>query len=257
MVGGASPPVHAYDLSIIVPAFNEEARIAGTLDSILRVSALCPATRVQVLVIDDGSSDGTAAIVESYAEKHPGFELLRNPRNVGLGSTLRIGIAAAAGTKLLIVPGDNDLPESTLLVLIRNSHNADLVMCYFVNRELRGRARNFLSTLFGLTYTTCFDIYPEYINGPSVYPVVQLRRLKLVSTRFSIVAEINVKLLRQGVSFLEVPSHRQVGMAGSSSFSLRNLWETGSVFISLLYEIYVRNPSLYRNRPTRVVKEQS
>jgi len=246
------PSAATLDLTLVVPALNEERNIASTLEAIGRVLASCPGKSAEVLVVDDGSTDSTAAVVEEIARRDTRVVLIRNPGNLGLGASLQVAIARAAGRQLLIVPGDNDLPPQTLLELIRSSGAADMVMCYFENREQRGRARNILSTLFGLIYTTAFDVYPQYINGPCVYPVANLRRLRLFSTRFSIVAEINVKLLRQGVSFLEVPSHRQVGMKGSSSFSLRNLWETASVFCRLLYDVHVANPGAYARRPVRV-----
>jgi len=248
-------PAPDYGLTIVVPAFNEEGQIAATLTSIQRVLSKCPGIRVEVLVINDGSCDGTAGIVTRVAAQNPEVKLVSNPRNLGLGSTIQVGISRAAGKKLVIVPGDNDLPETTLGVLIRHSREADMVMCYFIDRELRGRRRNVLSAVFGLIYTCFFDVYLLYINGPCVYPVDALRRLTLFSTRFSIVAEINVKLLRQGASFIEVPSFRQTGMTRSRSFSIRNLWEAAVVFTRLCYEIHIRNRSLYSKRPTRVLVE--
>jgi hypothetical protein len=61
--------------------------------------------------------------------------------------------------------------------------------------------------------------------------------------------------LRQGASFIEVPSFRQTGMTRSRSFSIRNLWEAAVVFTRLCYEIHIRNRSLYSKRPTRVLVE--
>jgi len=126
------------------------------------------------------------------------------------------------------------------------------VMCYFDNDECRGRIRYLVSTAFKLIYTTVFDLYVHYINGPAVYPVSKLRELDLRSTRFSIVAEINVKLLRQGVSFVEVPANRQVGLHGSTSMSLRSLVETVRVFLHVLAEVHWRNRARYAHRPERV-----
>jgi len=203
-------------------------------------------------VIDDGSTDGTAKIVADYAARHPEVTLIRHEQNRGLGSALRTALQHANADKFLIVPGDNDMPAAMLGLLMRNSHVADMVTCFFLNREQRRRMRNLLSTVFGLIYTTCFDIFVQYINGPCVYPVAQLRTLELKSTRFSIVAEINVKLLRQGVSFVEIPGYRQVGLAGSTSFSLRNLGETVRIFLHLIYDIHWRYPERYAHRPVRV-----
>ena len=153
----------------------------------------------------------------------------------------------------MIVPGDNDLPPATIGDLLKHAHAADLVMCFFMNREIRGRGRNILSTMFGLIYATAFDVHVQYINGPCLYPTAELRGLELVSNRFTIPAEINVKLLRRGVSFFEVVGFRQTGLAGSQSLSFRSLAEVTAVFIHLCWQIHWKNRQLYRRRPRRVL----
>lgn len=241
------------DLTIAVPALNEEKRIADTLRGLLEVARQVPDRQLEILAVDDGSTDHTATIIEQLAQEHPQICLLKNPHNLGLGASLRRALAEARGAKFLIVPGDNDLPASSLAPLVRHAHKADMVMCFFPDRKFRGLSRRVLSALFGFIYAACFDVHVQYINGPCVYPVARLRELKLFAPRFSIVAEMNVKLLRQGLSFIEIPSRRQTGLAGSSSLSLRNLCEVVAVFLRLFYEIHFQHPLLYRKRPVRVL----
>ena len=69
-------------------------------------------------------------------------------------------------------------------------------------------------------------------------------------------AEINVKLLRQGLTYVELPSSRQVGLEGSTSASLKSLIETARVFLQLLADVYFREPSRYNKRPTRINHER-
>jgi glycosyltransferase involved in cell wall biosynthesis len=240
------------DLTLFVPALNEARRIEATLRGLLRISGATGTDAIQIVVVDDGCTDNTAAIVQELARAHPQIDLVRHPENRGLGAGLKTALAHARGRKFLIVPGDNDMPESVLRNLISNSDSADMVMCYFPDRGQRGWMRRALSSLFGLAYAVTFDVHVQYINGPCVYPTSRLRELRLHSTRFSIVAEINVKLLRQGVSFLEIPGHRQVGLDGSTSFSLRNLIETLRVFLSLLGDIHFRERRRFGHRPRRV-----
>jgi len=171
--------------------------------------------------------------------------------NIGLGASIRRAIEVASMEKFLFIPGDNDIPASTLELLFRNAHVADVVMTYFHNDERRGRMRYLLSNLFKVIYTTTFDLYVVYVNGPAVYPTARLKQLELHSTRFSIVAEINVKLLRQGVSFVELASNRQVGMEGSTSASWRSLLETARVYIQIFADVYFRERERYGKRPVR------
>lgn len=256
-IGPVSPQSHRYfaSLTVAIPALNEERNIENAVRSVLGAAEKVPDLGVEILVVDDGSTDGTAEIVKSLTRAHANVRLIQNPTNLGLGASIRRAIHAATSDKFLFIPGDNDIPAATLETLFRYAYAADVVMCYFLNDECRGRRRYFLSGLFKVIYSTTFGLYVQYINGPAVYPTAKLCQLQLHSTRFSIVAEINVKLLRQGVTFLEVPSNRQVGLDGSTSSSLRNLGETVRVYLQLLGDVFVRDPARYARRPIRVPYE--
>lgn len=249
---GVSPPAPAHSLTVAIPAFNEEKNIENTVRAALAAGATVPGMRLEIIVVDDGSSDSTAEIVDNLARQHDNVRLIRNPRNIGLGASIRRAIEAAGMDKFLFIPGDNDIPASTLELLFANAHVADVVMTYFHNDESRGRGRYLLSTLFRMIYTTSFDLYVLYVNGPAVYPTGKLKQLNLRSTRFSIVAEINVKLLRQGLTYVELPSNRQIGMEGSTSASWRSLLETARVYAQLFADVHFREPERYAKRPVRL-----
>ncbi|MEU9017086.1 bifunctional polysaccharide deacetylase/glycosyltransferase family 2 protein [Actinomadura sp. NPDC048394] len=100
------------DLSVIVPAYNEEAGIAATVRSLLDTDY--PGA-FEVIVVDDGSSDRTAAIVEGLAL--PGVRLLRKP-NGGKPSALNAGAAMARGEILVLVDGDTVFQRDTLRHLV-------------------------------------------------------------------------------------------------------------------------------------------
>jgi glycosyltransferase involved in cell wall biosynthesis len=242
-------------LTVAIPALNEEESITAAVQSALAAAATVPDLAVEIIVIDDGSTDRTAEVAEELSRKHSNVRLLRNPINLGLGASIRRAINEARSERFLFIPGDNDIPVVTLELLFNNAYLADLVMVFLLNDETRGRTRYLISTMFRLIYTTFFDLYLIYVNGPAVYPVSKLRELKLHSTRFSIVAEINVKLLRQGLTYVELPSNRQVGLKGSTSATLKSLVETARVFLQVLADVYFREPSRYNKRPTRINHE--
>ena len=95
--------------SIILPAYNESARIAATLDKIL-AHGTQRGWNLEVIVVNDGSSDGTAEIVRSYATKHPALRLLENPGNRGKGFSVRNGMLHAKGDILLFSDADLSSP---------------------------------------------------------------------------------------------------------------------------------------------------
>jgi dolichyl-phosphate beta-glucosyltransferase len=95
--------------SIILPAYNERARIAGTLDRILAHATQC-GWKVEVIVVNDGSSDDTAGIVRQCAGEHPVVRLIENPGNRGKGYSVRNGMLRARGEVLLFSDADLSSP---------------------------------------------------------------------------------------------------------------------------------------------------
>jgi glycosyltransferase involved in cell wall biosynthesis len=96
-------------LSIVIPAFNEGARIESALDRVLA----CVAERgwdAEVLVVDDGSSDNTAAIVQHWMQSHPNLHLIHNPGNRGKGYSVRNGILQSRGQVVMFTDADLSSP---------------------------------------------------------------------------------------------------------------------------------------------------
>ena len=98
-----------FELSIIIPAFNEERRLPKTLERIHAYIA-GRALRAEVIVVDDGSSDGTAKLVETTAERYPELRLVGNGRNHGKGYSVRHGMLEARGEILLFTDADLSAP---------------------------------------------------------------------------------------------------------------------------------------------------
>ena len=105
-VGESPPPL----LSIVIPAFNEERRLGRTLVETLSYLALQP-YRSEVIVVDDGSSDGTAALVEKHVGSSGGrLRLIPNPRNRGKGFAVRSGVLHSRGEFILFFDADLSTP---------------------------------------------------------------------------------------------------------------------------------------------------
>lgn len=242
----------AVSLSVAICALNEASNIENTFLSVLAAAKSLPSIDLEIIIVNDGSTDETGQIASKISREYANVRLINNQHNEGLGASIGRAIKVATKDKFLFVPGDNDIPISSLRFLFKNANSADLVMTYFLNNELRGRARYILSSVFKLIYSLTFDLYLIYLNGPAVYPTAPLKKMSLFSSRFSIVAEINIRLLRQGCSFIELASNRQVGMDGSTSASFQSLLEVVKVYFLLIKEIFFTNKDLYKKRPIRV-----
>ncbi|HSV07162.1 MAG TPA: glycosyltransferase family 2 protein [Candidatus Binatus sp.] len=127
----SAPRSHSasHHLSVIIPAYNEERGIEAILHRVaaqrdrLRTAGV---TELQVIVVDDGSQDGTAARVAT----HPGVRLVRHRVNQGYGAALKTGFSQAAGDLLAFLDADGTYPPESLPDLCREAlrHDADLVV---------------------------------------------------------------------------------------------------------------------------------
>jgi glycosyltransferase involved in cell wall biosynthesis len=118
----ARPP-----LSIVIPAYNEEARILKSLEA-AEAYLVKAGDAVEILVVDDGSMDGTAGMVERFARERPrggpvSVRLLRNGRNRGKGYSIKHGVLTARGDLVLISDADFSTPIEELPLLRRAVEN--------------------------------------------------------------------------------------------------------------------------------------
>jgi glycosyltransferase involved in cell wall biosynthesis len=124
-------------LSIIIPALNEESRLPTSLESILTFLG-SQSFEAEVLVVDNGSQDGTLAIARSYAARHPALRVVQEPRR-GKGAAVRCGMLAARGAYRFIADADLSMPiDQVLRFLPPQLPNVDIAIA---SREAPGAVR--------------------------------------------------------------------------------------------------------------------
>jgi dolichyl-phosphate beta-glucosyltransferase len=106
------------ELSLIIPAFNEAQRIGPTLQRAHRFLAARPAS-FEIIVVDDGSTDDTVALVTALAGELPGLRVLHSPANRGKGHAVRLGMRAATGRTRVFTDADGSTPIAELEALLR------------------------------------------------------------------------------------------------------------------------------------------
>ncbi len=218
---GATTPERS--LSIIIPAYCEEENILATLENVAK--ALAPLDLPhEILVIDDGSTDRTAAIVEEHAEQF-GVTLLRNERNRGFGWTYRRGVDAASRAFIVMVHGDNAWGWETLREFFSHVGEADLIIGYTRNMwRSRTWTRTIISKAFTWTVNAITRRRLRYYNGLQIHPAAVLKSLTIQSSGYGFQAEVLVKALRLTKTRIEVPMdliEREKGE--SKAFRLKNV----------------------------------
>jgi len=245
------------DVTVMIPALNEEENIASTVRTVQKAVVLAGIT-AEIVVVNDGSTDRTGAIAEELAAQAPDqVKVLHNPVNMGLGASFNRVVPIARGAKFTWFPGDNDITLELMTAMLRHSGDADLILTYLVNQEIRGRFRAFVSSVYTLAYNTIFGLFLQYFNGPGVYNTEMLRAITIRSRRFSFSAEIHIKLLRMGASFIELAGMMQKGAHGSSAIAGRNLVEVVRMFAVLVREIFFDSRAQFSRVPTRVMVDRN
>ncbi len=119
----------ALGVTIIVPVYNEEDGVAGVVE---RLSQLELGRPTQILVVDDGSTDGTAAVLAGLDERLPGTRVVTHAKNHGYGAALKTGFQRAAHEVVIITDADGTYPEDRIV---------DLVACVDDGAEMAVGAR--------------------------------------------------------------------------------------------------------------------
>jgi len=191
-------------LSVVMPVYNER----NTIETIIRRVLAVP-MRIQLIVVDDVSTDGTTETLERL-QKDLGFTLLKQPANGGKGSALRRGFQAVAGDLMIIQDADLEYhpEEYPLLTNLITSGRADVV---YGSRFL-GTHRVFLLTHYLgnrlLTFITNVLYNTMLTDMETCYKVMRidvLRSMDLKSNGFGIEPELTAKIFKRRYKVYEVP----------------------------------------------------
>jgi glycosyltransferase involved in cell wall biosynthesis len=240
-------------ISFIVCAYNEESEILRTISTIKRAVNSASIESYEIVIVNDGSSDETKNLIENLAMHDHKIHIINNKINVGLGSSIRLAIEVIKYDYFMVVPGDNDMPEELISLLLKYREFAETVLTLPINKEQRSKVRNLASICYQTLYMLTFGIYVNYINGPGIWCTSRVRNLNLKSSRFSIISEINVKALRTGSTFIEVPGYFQATDKDRSTITIKNLYEVVKSFIVLMVDVNLINRKKYSRRPSRVL----
>jgi glycosyltransferase involved in cell wall biosynthesis len=228
-------------LSVFFPAYNDSGTIASMV--IRAVQAASELTLdYEVIVVDDGSSDATAAVADELARTYSHVRVIHHERNRGYGGALQTGIRAATKELIFYTDGDAQYDPAELVLLWRSlTPDADIVNGYKISRSdplhriIIGRLyHHIVSVMFGLKMR---DVDCDFrLMRRSMF-----ERIDLEKTSGVICLEMMKKVQDAGFRMVEVPVHHFHRAYGKSQFfNFRRIVKTGIDVMRLWYVLVIR-----------------
>ena len=192
-------------MTVIVPVYNERSTVA---EIIRRVRTAEVPVLVDVVVVDDGSTDGTDQVLNAISDST--VRVVRHERNLGKGAAIRTGLGQARGDLVIIQDADleydpNDWPALLEPILKRKAHvvygsrftgaRKNMLLLHWIGNRFLSLVTNVLyaSTLSDME--TCYKVFDRRV----------LEGITITSDRFDFEPEITAKVLRRGYRIYEVP----------------------------------------------------
>ncbi len=234
-------------ISVFFPAFNDEATIAALVKTALEVLPQLT-DDYEVIVVNDGSTDATRAILDELANTTPKFKVVHHSKNQGYGAALRTGFDTATKNLVFYTDGDGQYDVREILSLYPLlTGQIDVVNGYKKNRADKFH-RIVIGKLYSRTARLLFNLPIRDVDCD--FRLIRRKRIKNAGLEFSsgvICVELVRKLAAGGGAFAEVAvSHYPRQHGRSQFFTFRRLTRTGFDFCSLWLKLFVRKSPAQR-----------
>ena len=201
---GQAPGVRS--LTVIVPAYNEAKTIGRVVERLFSVRLPVP---LEVIVVDDGSSDGTADAAAVF--RNPALKILRHAANQGKGAAIRTALACASGDYVLIQDADLEYDPEEIPLLLETAAARRASAVYGSRILKKGNRASYARYYWGgrlISLWTNLLFSSSISDEPTCYKLFRadlLRSFDLRCTGFEFCPEVTGKTLRRGIPIVEVP----------------------------------------------------
>lgn len=223
----------------MIPARNEEGNLKACVDTVLAGLAGV-VSDYEVIIVNDGSTDGTAALADRIAAEAPGVRVIHNALGEGFAGAYRRAMQSATKAYVALIPGDNEIRPDSVRTIFEAVGSAEIVVPVTANQEDRPWLRRVLSRTFTGSVNLLFSLRFGYFQGPAIYPTDLVRSLPRPSSGFVFLTEMLVRSVSAGHRAVQVPMFIQPRQFGvSSSLSFANVFAAVRTVGRLFWEIRI------------------
>ena len=182
-------------LTVIIPCLNEEDNVAATAQSVFDLAPDLPVD-VEILFVDDGSTDDTLSIMREIADGREMCRIMVNSENLGLGrSAMKAYERIDPDSWATILPGDNEFIFESIRNFLEVRGEYDLIVGYLNNAVIRPMFRRLASEAFTQLINFMYGFSHRHLNGMKMYRVSCFRGLDIISSGHAFNAELFAKAL--------------------------------------------------------------
>jgi dolichol-phosphate mannosyltransferase len=211
-------------LSILVLAFNERDNLAGAVSDIQGAAAVLD--DYEIVIVNDGSTDGTGRVADCLAAKHADVRVLHHDVNRGLRAGYETGLDAARMERVIWLPADREMTAASICRIFAAVGSADLVLPYHGNPAARPWFRRLLTWVSTTEINLLLGHRLRYYQGTAVYPTALARALPKTVDGFFFCAEMLVYAMTLGLTYTQVPlTHQERTYGVSKAVSWRRIWD--------------------------------
>jgi len=226
------------EFSIIMPALNEEKNVELAIFNSLEALDHF-GINGEIIVVNDGSTDKTGALIKSYMECEPRVRLITHDRPKGVGASFWDGVDQARGKFVVMLPGDNENDPMEIFRYHSLLESVDIVIPFVFNRHIRSAFRNALSFIYRFIINTTFLVNFNYTNGTVLYRKAVLDELDFRSSSFFFQTDILVRTVKRGYLFAEVPYRLDLRSQGvSKAINFPSLCRVSQGYLHLVRDIH-------------------
>ncbi|MFN0119237.1 MAG: glycosyltransferase family 2 protein [Blastocatellia bacterium] len=242
MAGKQSPtlPKRQNSITVFFPAYNDEGSIGEMVRTAVGVVSQLTSD-FELIVVDDGSEDGTRDVLRRMAAVTPQLRVIHHPRNLGYGGALRTGFSQATRDLIFYTDGDGQYDVGELLTLAPLMTSEVDVVNGYKRKRADNLRRRVLGGVYRLVARTMFGLPIRDVDCDfRLMRRAAIQAVDLSANSGVVCAEMVYKLHRAGCRFTETPVHHYPRLHGQSQFfTLRRISRTGLDFMILWFRLVI------------------